>query len=85
MKGKKSSWNRWLSWRTVIVTRLSSILVVIYGIAFLVYLFVSWLWPGNTALVTNMERCLTILTPLIAVFVHHYLQQRKQNGESEEG
>ncbi len=84
MKGKKLPWNRWRLQRTVVVAWLSGILVV-YGITFLLFLFVSWFLPGSTALARLMERCLAILTPLVAVVVQHYLRHRKPDSEDEEG
>ncbi|MCB9444018.1 MAG: hypothetical protein H6669_07255 [Ardenticatenaceae bacterium] len=85
MKGRKSSWKSWLSRRAVITAWLSGILIVVYGVAFLTFLFVSWFLPGSTTLTTLMERCLAILTPLVAVVVEYYLRHRKQDSEDEEG
>lgn len=85
MKERKSFWNRWLSRRAVIAVWLSGILIVVYGIVFLIFLFVSWFLPGSTTLAALMERCLAILTPLVAVVVQHYLRHRKQDGEDEVG
>ena len=85
MKGRKLFWNRRLSQRAVMAAWPSGILVVVYGIAFLIFLFVSWFLPGSTALARLMERCLAILTPLVAVVVQHYLRHRKPDSEDEEG
>lgn len=84
MKGRTSSWKKWLSQRMVIATLPSGILMVLYSTVFLIFLFVSWFLPGSSALAKLLERCLALLTPLVAVFLQHSIRQRKQDHQDEE-
>lgn len=81
MKGKRLSRNRRSSWQTVIVIWLSGLVVVMYSVAFLAFLIVSWLLPGDATLAAIIERCLATLTPLVAAVVQHYLRQRRPDDE----
>lgn len=69
--------------RSRTATWLAGSLVVVYSVSFLAFLYVSWFRPERASWALLLERCLTILTPLVAVILQYYMRPRQHTGDDD--
>lgn len=67
--------------RSRMASWLAGSLVVVYSVSFLAFLYVSWFRPDRASWALLLERCLTILTPLVVVVLQYYMRPRKYTGD----